>query len=252
MPQKEAIGAGAMALFGEKYGEIVRTIQIGNDGNRYSFELCGGLHVQATGDIGSFYFISEEAVGAGLRRVEAVTGRGAYALARDQKHILEKLASELGSPVAEMDSRLAMILSSNKVLQKELSQLRQKEARDQFETLLNQVKETEGVSYLAAEVSVVDINSLREMADWFRGKVRSGVAVLAAVVDGRVLLVVTVTDDLVARGLKAGDIVGQVARVVGGGGGGRPTLAQAGGKDPGKLPAALAQVPAIITSTLVK
>ena len=252
MGREEAINAGAMALFGEKYGEIVRTIQIGDENSRYSFELCGGLHVQATGDIGLFQFVNEEAVGAGLRRVEAVTGRGAYALVHERIGLLAEVARKLGSPVSEIDTRLDALLNGNRQLQKEVVQLRQEKAKGQFAELLERMQEVDGIPLLVAQVEVSDMNTLREMADWFRDRVDNGVAVLAAVLDSRVILIVAVAEELVPRGIEAGDIVGKVAKMVGGGGGGRPTLAQAGGKEPGKLPQALAAVPELITASLSK
>jgi alanyl-tRNA synthetase len=250
MSRKEAIAAGAMALFGEKYGEVVRTIKIGDSPNPYSFELCGGLHVRASGDIGLFHFTSEEAVGAGLRRVEAVTGRYAQKYVMDRLLLLERLAINLNSPVSELENKIKIILEDNRSLNREVSRLHQTQARIEFEKLLQQMQEVNGVPLMVSQVRVPDMDGLREMADWFRDRVTSGVAVLGAVVNGKVLLVVAVTDDLVSSGIKAGDLIGNVAKIVGGGGGGRPTLAQAGGKDPDKLPEALSAVPEILTRNL--
>jgi alanyl-tRNA synthetase len=250
MPQKEAIGHGAMALFGEKYGDVVRTIKIGDEKKPYSFELCGGLHVRATGDIGFFRFTTEEAVGAGLRRVEAVTGRQAQILIRDDLDKLHRVSRRLNTSSDELEARLDAVLAENKNLQKDISQLQRKQARAQFESLLGDMKEVDGLQLMAAQVEVGDMDGLREMADWFRSSVESGVAVLSAVSDGRVILVVAVTEDLVKRGVKAGALVGQVAKLVGGGGGGRPTLAQAGGKEPDKLPGALEAVPEMVRQAL--
>jgi alanyl-tRNA synthetase len=250
MSRKEAIAAGAMALFGEKYGEVVRTIKIGDSPDPFSFELCGGLHVRATGDIGFFHFTSEEAVGAGLRRVEAVTGRYAQKYVMDRLELLEQLAMNLNSPVSEIGHKLKIILEDNRSLNREISRIYQTQARIEFEKLLQQMQEVNGVPLMVSQVSVPDMDGLREMADWFRDRVTSGVAVLGAVVNGKVLLVVAVTDDLVSSGIKAGDLIGNVAEIVGGGGGGRPTLAQAGGKDPDKLPEALSAVPEILARNL--
>ena len=153
MPQKKAIAAGAMALFGEKYGDIVRTVQIGNTDAPYSFELCGGLHVNGTGDIGPFYFTSEEAVGAGLRRVEAVTGRGAQDYARERLAKLDHLSRQLNTPVAELEGRVSSLLDENKALQKELAALRRNQARSQFEALMAGLEQFQDFSLLR---SVVD------------------------------------------------------------------------------------------------
>jgi alanyl-tRNA synthetase len=250
MPQKQAIGAGAMALFGEKYGEIVRTIRIGDQEAPYSFELCGGLHVRQTGDIGPFYFTSEEAVGAGLRRVEAVTGRGAQAYARDRLARLDRLSRQLNTPITDLESRVSTLLDENKALQKEVANLRRGNAREIFENLMVNLEAVQDFSVLRAVVDGVDMDGLREMADWFRDRVGSGVAVLSAVSDNKPLIIVAATEDLNPRGIKAGDIVREVAKIVGGGGGGRPTLAQAGGKDPDKLPEAIDAVPGLIEQFL--
>jgi alanyl-tRNA synthetase len=250
MPQKEAIREGAMALFGEKYGDVVRTIKIGEQQEPYSFELCGGLHVGSTGDIGFFRFTTEEAVGAGLRRVEAVTGRRAQSLAQQGLDMLDKVARRLNATPEELETRLEALLAENRGLQKELARLRRQQAQAEFRQHLEAMAEVHGVPMLVALVNVVDMEGLREMADWFRDSVPSGVAVLGAASDGKVILLAAVTEDLVARGIKAGDIVGQVARRVGGGGGGRPTLAQAGGRHPEKLPDALAAVPEMVRQAL--
>jgi alanyl-tRNA synthetase len=250
MAQKEAIRQGAMALFGEKYGDVVRTIKIGDEGHPYSFELCGGLHVQATGDIGLFRFTAEEAVGAGLRRVEAVTGRRAQALAQQGLNTLDRLSRRLNAATDEVETRLESVLTENKSLQKEVAHLRRQQAQADFRQRLASLIEVDGVPLMAAEVDVADMEALRDMADWFRDSVPSGVAVLASANEGKVILLVAVTEDLVSRGLKAGDIVGRVAKLVGGGGGGRPTLAQAGGRHPEKLPEALGAVPDMIRQAL--
>jgi alanyl-tRNA synthetase len=250
MSKKEAIAAGAMALFGEKYGDVVRTIKIGESPNPYSFELCGGLHVQATGDIGLFHFTGEEAVGAGLRRVEAVTGRHAQKFVMDRLQMLDRLALNLNTPISEIENKLEIVLEDNRSLNREIAKLRQSQARTEFENLLGQMQNVNGVPLMVAQVHVGEMEGLREMADWFRDSISSGVAVLGSIVNGKVILVVAVTDDLVSSGIKAGDLIGKVAKIVGGGGGGRPALAQAGGKDPDKLPEALAAVPEILAQKL--
>jgi alanyl-tRNA synthetase len=242
MPQKEAINAGAMALFGEKYGDIVRTIRLGEGQRPYSFELCGGLHVNETGEIGLFHFTSEGAVAAGVRRVEAVTGRGAQAFLAERLNLLDRLAHKLNTPLAEVEARLESVLADQRAQQKEIEQLRRRLARSQFETLLTQMEEVKGVPLLAAVVDVANMDGLREMADWFRDRIPSGVLALAAVKDEAPILLTAVTDDLIPRGLHAGHMIREVAKMVGGSGGGRPNLAQAGGKDAAKLPQALAAV----------
>lgn len=252
MGQKEAIGAGAMALFGEKYGDIVRTISInGKDGTKpYSFELCGGLHVSETNDIGQFHFVSEGAVAAGVRRVEAVTGAAAQQLVTKRLETLSLLAQKLNSPLNEVEPRLESLLAENKELQKSLNKLQSQLARAQFSDLLSEVQQVQDVNVLAAQVEVAGADNLREMADWYRDKVGSGTAVLATVLNDKPVIIATVTDDLIKRGLHAGNLVREVAKIVGGGGGGRPNMAQAGGRDAAKLPQALDAVPGLVASAL--
>ena len=250
MGQREAIDKGAMALFGEKYGDIVRTIRIGERDDPYSFELCGGLHVSETGDIGLFRFTNEEAVGAGLRRVEAVTGRSAQKLIAQRLDMLERIAVRLNTPVEELEERVEALLSEQRALQKEIEKLQRLQAREQFESLLETVQEVDGINLLAAAVDVAGADELREMADWFRDKVHSGVAVFATVYNGKPLMVATVTEDVISRGVRAGDLIREVAKIVGGGGGGRPNLAQAGGREPDKLPEALDAVPGLVREAL--
>ncbi|MCA9966468.1 MAG: alanine--tRNA ligase [Anaerolineales bacterium] len=252
MGQKEAIDAGAMALFGEKYGDIVRTVNIGNPKpqDAYSFELCGGLHVSETGEIGAFRFVNEGAVAAGVRRVEAVTGRGVQALVSERFDLLDRVAHKLNAPLGELERRLDAMLSDNRSLQKELERLQREAAKGQLDDLLGQIQLVNGVQVLAAQVSVADVDGLREMADWFRDKVGSGTAVFGAVINDKPMIVATVTDDVIKRGVKAGDIVRDAAKIMGGGGGGRPNLAQAGGKDVAKLGEALTAVVGLVEAAL--
>ncbi|MBK7217096.1 MAG: alanine--tRNA ligase [Candidatus Promineofilum sp.] len=252
MGQKEAIAAGAMALFGEKYGDIVRTITVGGNGDSspYSYELCGGLHVNETGEIGLFRFVSESAVGANTRRVEAVTGRGAYEFVSRRLALLDKLAGRLNTPVGEIETRLEALLEHDRAQERQLEQAQRRLARADFEMLLGGIMEIKGARVLAAQVDGGDPDRLREMADWFRDRVKSGAAVLGTVKDGKPLIVAAVTEDLIARGLKAGDIVREVAKVVGGGGGGRADMAQAGGRNPEKLAEALDTVRSLVETTL--
>jgi alanyl-tRNA synthetase len=252
MKQKEAIGGGAMALFGEKYGEVVRTIRIGSARRPHSFELCGGLHVEATGDIGLFRFTREEAVGAGLRRVEAVSGRTAQALAQEGLDLIDRIGERLNVPPAEIERRLDEVLAENRSLQRGLDELRRAQSRAEFEKQLGGMTMVDGAAILAAQVSAADVDALREMADWFRDRTPSGVAVLAAVIDARPMVVVAVTGDLVERGVRADQLVKELSPFIGGGGGGRPTLAQAGGKDSGRLAEALGAVPGLVGRALAR
>lgn len=250
MGQKEAIAAGAMALFGEKYGDIVRTIKIGEAGRPYSFELCGGLHVQETGDIGLFHFTAEEAVAAGVRRIEAVTGRGAQQYMAQRLQLLDRLSRKFNAPAGELEGRLEHLLSENKSLQKEVENLRRQLLLTQFEAMLGKMQTVGGVPLLVARFEGADMDSLRYLADRFRERVGSGVAMLAAVKDDRPVLTAVVTKDLLGRGLNAGNLVREAAKIVGGGGGGRPDLAQAGGKDVTKLGEALAMIPKWLAQAL--
>lgn len=252
MGQREAIEKGAMALFGEKYGDIVRTIRIGGEEEPYSFELCGGLHVNETGDIGLFRFTNEEAVGAGLRRVEAVTGRGAQKYVAERLALLDDLARTLNTPADAMKERVESLMAENRALQKQVEQLQRSQARNQFESLINRMQQVDGVQLLAEQVDVAGADDLREMADWFRDKVNSGIAVFATVQDGKPIFVATVTEDVIRRGVKAGDLVRDVAKIVGGGGGGRPNLAQAGGRDASKVGEALSAVSELVKTSLEK
>ncbi len=250
MGQKEAVSAGAMALFGEKYGDIVRTVTVSADDGVYSMELCGGLHVAETSDIGQFRFVSEGSAAAGVRRVEAVTGRGAQELISERLQTLDRVAALLNAPVTEVEARLESLLSNHHALQKEMEKARHKLARAQFTDLLAQMQTVAGVPVLTAQIEGADVDALREMTDWFRDKVGSGTAVLSTVRNNKPIIIAAVTDDLIKRGLKAGDIVREVAKIVGGGGGGRPNLAQAGGRDASKLPEALAHVAALVKEKL--
>ncbi|MCA9934595.1 MAG: alanine--tRNA ligase [Ardenticatenaceae bacterium] len=250
MSQKEAVEAGAMALFGEKYGDVVRTIKIGDPNHPYSYELCGGLHVNETAEIGSFRFLSEGAVSAGVRRVEAVTGRGAAEYVAGRLDTLERVAGRLNAPIPELETRLETLLTEHRSLQKELEKLQRQAAKGQFDNLLAQVRQVNGANVLAARVDVPNADALREMADWFRDKVGSGTAVFGTVVNDKPLIIATVTDDLIKRGVKAGDLVREVAKMVGGGGGGRPNMAQAGGRDASKLAAALDAVAGLVEKAL--
>ncbi len=247
---QQALSAGAMALFGEKYGEEVRVIKIGVPGEPFSQELCGGTHVQQTGEIGLFRIVSEGSVGAGVRRIEAVTGRAAQQLVQRRLGALDAAAAHLGAPPEEVDRAVLRLMGELHDREKEIGDLRRELARSEFETLLHQVQAVAEIPVLAARVKASDVETLREMSDWLRNRLGSVVIVLGAVIDEKPSFVAAVTPDLVERGLKAGSLVKQVARVVGGGGGGKATLAQAGGRDPRRLDEALALVPQVVSELL--
>ncbi len=250
MDKNQAIENGAMALFGEKYGDTVRTVKIGTTKSTYSFELCGGLHVPETNDINQFIFLNEGSVSAGVRRVEAITGRAARDYVADQLALIGRISGVLNAKPEELEGRLDALLAENKELKKELDSAKKESLAGQLDSVLDQTSEVAGVTLLTAIVEGADSDGLRDLTDRFRDKAGSGVAVLGTVNDGRPLLVAAVTKDLIDRGLHAGNIIREVAKVVGGGGGGRPNLAQAGGKDASKLPEALAIVPGLIESSI--
>ena len=255
-PYKEAIAEGALALFGEKYGEQVRVLKIGTSphppltgggqGGVFSQELCGGTHVTRTSQIGPFHIISESSIGAGLRRIEAVTGRAAQELIQQRMRVLESCAASLGCSPAEVDQKVLALQSELQERVREVARLRRQIARRDFEELLSQVRTVAGVKVLAAQVEAADVDTLREMGDWFRDRIGSGVAVLGAVMASKPTFVAAITPDLVERGLHAGQLVKQVAQATGGSGGGSPTMAQAGGRDVKRIAQALRLVPDLI------
>ena len=246
---QDAIDEGAMALFGEKYGAEVRTITIGEE-KPFSYELCGGTHVDETGVIGLFLITYEGSIAAGVRRIEAITGWQAYELARERMNILDQTNHFLGTSPAETLPKVKSLAESISAADKEIEKLRTQLVAGAFDEQLDNTETIEGIPVLRIVLPNADMEALREMADKFRQKYSSGVALLASDLDGKPVLLAAVTDDLVKRGLHAGNLVKQVAQVVGGGGGGRPTLAQAGGKDAAKLTEALDQVPVYIKANL--
>ncbi len=241
---------GAMALFGEKYGNEVRTIEIKDERGRVSYELCGGTHVDNTAEIGSLYITSESSIAAGMRRIEAVTGSGAYQYARQRLNLQNELSAHLEAGPAEALAKVKSLEENQKATQTELEQLRIRVAKAAFVKMLERLEHILGVPVLAANIPNVSTDALRELADEFRQKHESGVVVLGTVVNEKPSFIAALTPDLIKRGLKAGDLIKQVAAVVGGGGGGRPDMAQAGGKDPAKIAEALDQVSAYIKANL--
>ena len=238
MKHADAIKAGAMALFGEKYGEEVRVLGMGD----FSTELCGGTHVSRTGDIGFFKVVSEGGVAAGVRRVEAVTGPGALRLVQEQDAQLSEVASALKSPPAELPQKIAQIIDNVKTLEKELARLKGKLASSQGDDLASQAVNVKGIHVLAATLEGADVKTLRETLDKLKDKLKSAAIVLAAVDGSKVSLIAGVTADATGK-VKAGELVNFVALQVGGKGGGRPDMAQAGGTQPEHLAAALSKVP---------
>ncbi len=235
MPIKEAKELGAMALFGEKYGDVVRVVQAGD----YSIELCGGCHVKNTSSIGIFKIISESGIGAGIRRIEAVTGKGAYEAMNGQVTLLKDAAAQLKTNSKDILTRIDSLFTEVKQLQKENESLSAKLSNIEAGSLTSNVQEINGVKVLAAQVDVADMNSLRNMMDGLKNDLGSAVIVLASVHEEKVNILAGVTKDLIEKGYHAGKLVKEVATRCGGGGGGRPDMAQAGGKNPEKVQDAL-------------
>lgn len=248
-PLNEAIDEGAMALFGEKYESVVRTIQIG-DQETLSYELCGGTHVNETSDIGLFIITYEGSIAAGIRRIEAITGWQAYQYARERMNILDQANHMLGTAHSEILQKINTLKDNLSAAEKEIEKMQTQRVASAFEEKLADTEEIEGIPVMLTILPGANIDSLREMADKFRQNYESGVALLASDKDGKPILIAAVTDDLVKRGLHAGNLVQSVAKIVGGGGGGRPTLAQAGGKDASKLSEALDHVRVYIQENL--
>ena len=234
-PIAEAKEMGAMALFGEKYGDIVRVVKVGD----YSLELCGGCHVPNTSVIGLFKIVSEGGIGAGTRRIEAVTGEAAYKVLNDQISILKDAAAKLKTSPKEVANRIDSMLAEIRQLQRENESLSAKLGNIEAGSLTSKVKEVNGVQLLAARVEAADMNSLRNMADDLKQKLGSAVILLGMTDGSKVNLIAAVTDDLIKQGYQAGKLIKEAAAICGGGGGGRPDMAQAGGKDPSKLDKAL-------------
>jgi len=244
MDIESAQKTGAMMLFGEKYGETVRVLDIGT-----SRELCGGTHVQRTGDIGLFKVVGEGGVAAGVRRIEAVTGANALAYLQNLEDTVNQAASTLKAPVAELNGRISQALDNARALEKEVAALKGKLASSQGDELVNQAVEVKGLKVLAAALPGADAKTLRDTMDKLKDKLKTAAIVLAAVDGDKVQIAAGVTADSVGK-LKAGELVNFVAQQVGGKGGGKPDMAMAGGTDAAKLPAALASVTGWVTQQL--
>ena len=241
-PYAAAVAAGAMALFGEKYGDEVRVVEIPG----YSKELCGGTHVGQTGEIGPFLVTAEGSVAAGVRRVEALTGAPAVDRLLAQQRLVEETARGLRTSWEGLPAGVASLQDRVRAQERELERLRGELAGARVGELLSQAVAVDGTQVLAARVEVDAKDGLRLLGDRLRDRVNSGVVVLGAVLDGQPRLLATVTPDLVGRGVRAGDVLREAAALIGGRGGGRPDLAEAGGKDPARLDEALGAIPAIV------
>ena len=243
---QEAIRRGALAFFGDRYDERVRLVEIAN-GDTFSFEVCGGTHVDRTGEVGVVYVLGESSIGAGMRRIEAISGRAAERMVWERFKREERVAQTLQTSPAEVEERVQALMAELDDLQREQEAMARRMSLQAAEGLLTQTQDVDGVTVLSARATAASADSLREVGDYLRDKLGSGVVVLGAVVNDRPMLVSMVTRDLIdSRGLNASDIARGAARVVGGGGGGRPDVAQAGGRDASKLDDALAQVPDLV------
>lgn len=244
MSLEEAKKTGAMALFGEKYGDTVRVVMIGD----FSRELCGGTHVGHTGEIASFKILSESGVAAGVRRIEAITGNNVTAYYQEMEDRLNAVARVLKTSPATLLDRAEHLMAEMKVLQSENESLKSKAAKDALGDVMNQVKEVKGVKLLAASVAGVDMNGLRDLGDQLKAKIGEGVIVLISDCDGKVNMVAMATQGAMDKGAHAGNLIKGIAALVGGGGGGRPNMAQAGGKNPAGIPDAIAKCEEVLTA----
>jgi alanyl-tRNA synthetase len=234
MSASDAMESGATALFGEKYGERVRVVRVGE----VSMELCGGTHVQAAGEIGLFKILSEAGIAAGVRRIEALTGTGALRHVQELEEGKRRIASMLKSEGSDPLDKLEKLLARQREMQREIEALQGKLNSAHSADLLAEVREVNGVKLLAVQVNVANPKGLRELSDTLKDRIGSGIIVLGAATDGKANLLVAISDDLTGR-FKAGDIIRQLAPIVGGSGGGKPDLAQAGGNQPDNIKTAL-------------
>ena len=245
-----AVAEGALAFFEEKYDETVRVISIGDGAEAVSQELCGGTHVGTTGEIGPFLITSEGSSAAGVRRIEALTGRAAQAVLAGRLAALDTVAAGLRVQPEQTVEAVHRLQEQNRQLERELEQTRAQLSRQQSETLLDHAVRLNGLAVLAEQVEANDVDALRQMTDWFRDRLGSSVVVLGSVINEKPMLVAAATDDAIEKGIHAGNLVRDAAKIVGGGGGGRPNMAQAGGRHAEKLPEALGQVAGWVEANL--
>ncbi len=246
MTMDEAKKTGAMALFDEKYGETVRVVSMGD----FSKEFCGGTHVKNTADITTFKIVSESGIAAGVRRIEALTGDNVFAYYQQIEEELARAAKAAKTTPANLTEKIGHMMAEIKALQSENESLKSKAAKEALGDVMNQVAEVKGVKLLAASVDGVDMNGLRDLGDQLKAKLGEGVVVLASSMDGKVNLVAMATDEAMAKGAHAGNLIKGIAGLVGGGGGGRPNMAQAGGKNPAGVDEAIAKAAEVVENQL--
>jgi alanyl-tRNA synthetase len=247
MSLEEAKKSGAMALFGEKYGDTVRVVKMGD----FSTELCGGTHISHTGVIGSFKILSETGIAAGVRRIEALTGDGLMHYYQETEKELHEAAKAAKTTPSSLTAKIESLLDEIKALNSENEKLKSRLAKDSLGNVMDQVKEIKGVKVLATKVLDVDMNGLRNLGDQLKDKLGDGVIVLASVQDDKVNLMATVTEEAQKKGAHAGNLIKAIASLVGGGGGGRPNMAQAGGKNPAGVAACLERVMEVVAEQLI-
>ena len=248
MTLDEAKKSGAMALFGEKYGDTVRVVCVDD----YSKEFCGGTHVSNTGEIQAFKILSESGVAAGVRRIEALTGQGVFDYYNDLEKKLEEAAKIVKATPANLQEKLEHLMADLKSLQAENESLKSKAAKEALGDVMDQVQDVNGVKLLAVSVADVDMNGLRDLGDQLKEKLGEGVVVLASAKDGKVNLIAMATDAAMKQGAHAGNLIKGIAALVGGGGGGRPNMAQAGGKNPAGIDAAIAEAAKVLAGQIDK
>lgn len=246
MTIEEAKKSGAMALFGEKYGETVRVVTMGD----FSVELCGGTHALNTGAISTFKILSENGVAAGVRRIEAITGNGVFKYYAELEKTIEQAARLIKTSPSELTDRLKHLMAEIKALQSENESLKSKAAKDALGDVMDQVQEIKGIKLLAAKVSGVDMNGLRDLGDQLKAKLGEGVVVLLSEAEGKVNLVAMATDGAMEKGAHAGNLIKGIASLIGGGGGGRPNMAQAGGKNPAGIEAAIGEAAKVLETQI--
>ncbi|MGL5514310.1 MAG: DHHA1 domain-containing protein, partial [Sporomusa sp.] len=244
--QDTAKEMGAMALFGEKYGDKVRVVVVDD----FSKELCGGTHVNSTAEIGLFKIVSEAGIGSGIRRIEAVTGYGAHEYLLAQNKLIKEAAAALKSRPEEVVARIDVLNGRVRELEREVGALSAKQAKTEVQDLFTGIKEISGIQVVLGQVAAADMESLRATGDMVRDRLQSGVVVLGAVCGDKVNFIAMATADCIAKGIHSGNIIKETAKVAGGGGGGRPDMAQAGGKRPEKITEALKAAEQIIKSQL--
>ncbi|MCX6054520.1 MAG: alanine--tRNA ligase [Chloroflexi bacterium] len=248
-PLKEAMSEGAMALFGEKYGENVRTVTI-NEKKPISYELCGGTHVKSTGEIGTFLILSENSIAAGIRRIEAVTGRTAYEVIQKRNNTLRRTQKIITGTMDEIPEKVMNLIDNLDDAKSELNKVKQENLMNEFRNQIKLINVIKNVPMLTCILKDVDNDTLRQMTDFFREKYSSGIVAIGTVFNGKPSIICSISEDLIEKGLNAGEIVKKVASVLGGSGGGKPNLAQAGGRDSSKLGEALEQLRQLVVLKL--